>query len=85
MACGLAIVLFALIFKHNYLFALILSQNLTFYACTLYYRSTDLSVQISPEDAAQAACRTILETMLLGLTSFDEANPGHIQIIEEVQ
>ena len=44
-----------------------------------------LSVQISPEDAAQAACRTILETMLLGLTSFDEANPGHIQIIEEVQ
>lgn len=44
-----------------------------------------LSAQLVPEEAAREACRTILETMLLGLASFDEANPGHIQIMEEVQ
>ena len=51
----------------------------------LNMRSGYLSARLAPEEAAGEACRTILETMLLGLVSFDEANPGHIQIMEEVQ
>ena len=48
-------------------------------------RSGYLSARLAPEEAAGEVCRTILETMFLGLVSFDEANPGHIQIMEEVQ
>ena len=44
-----------------------------------------LSVHLAPEEAARETCRTILNTMLLGLASFDGANPGHIHIMEEVQ
>lgn len=51
----------------------------------LNMRSGYLSAQLAPEEAAREACRTILETMLLGLAAFCEANPGHIQIMEEVQ
>ena len=48
-------------------------------------QSGKLSVMIDKNDATNEKCRTIFETMLAGLASFDEANPKHIQIIEEVQ
>lgn len=48
-------------------------------------QSGKLSVMIDENDASNEKCRTIFETMLAGLASFDEVNPNHIQIIEEVQ
>lgn len=44
-----------------------------------------LSAHIDDVAAKQERCKTIFETMLHGLASFDEANPRRIQIIEEVQ
>ncbi len=44
-----------------------------------------LSAFVSEKDAEDIRCQTIFKTLILGLQSFDEANPGYIQILEEVQ
>ena len=44
-----------------------------------------LSAFVSQTQAKTTECRTIFKTLILGLTSFDEGNPGYLQIFEEVQ
>ena len=45
----------------------------------------DLFVKIPQRKAEDIQCRTIFQTLVLGLKSFDLSNPGKIQIFEEVQ
>lgn len=51
----------------------------------LTVRDGYLSAFLAEKDAADPQARTIFSTMLLGLASFDEGNPGHILIFEEVR
>ena len=51
----------------------------------LKMRDGFLKAVIKKDDAVREDCRVIFKTLLLGLKSFDEANPGYIQINEEVQ
>lgn len=44
-----------------------------------------LSAFVKDEKTADVKCRTLFSTLVLGLKAFDEANPGYIQIFEEVQ
>lgn len=44
-----------------------------------------LSAYVSQKDAENENCQVIFKTLNLGLQSFDESNPGYIQISEEVQ
>lgn len=44
-----------------------------------------LSAFVKDKNAADVKCRTLFSTLVLGLRAFDEANPGYIQIFEEVQ
>ncbi len=51
----------------------------------LVQKNALLSIIVPKNEAETTQCRTIFKTMLLGLASFNEANPGYIQIFEEVQ
>ncbi len=51
----------------------------------LKMRDGFLKAVIKKDDAKREDCRVIFKTLTLGLKSFDEANPGYIQINEEVQ
>ena len=44
-----------------------------------------LSARISGEEAARESCRTVLQTLTLGLQALEDAYPEHLQIVEEVQ
>ena len=51
----------------------------------LKMRDGFLSALVDEKKAHSVECQTIFMTLLLGLRSFDEGNPGYIQIFEEVQ
>lgn len=44
-----------------------------------------LSAFVGENNAVGIKCQTIFSTLILGLRAFDEANPGYLQIFEEVQ
>ena len=44
-----------------------------------------LSASVSEEEAAEEKCRTVFQTLALGLRALEDAYPEHLQIVEEVQ
>ena len=44
-----------------------------------------LSAFVNKTNAEGIECQTVFSTLILGLRAFNEANPGYLQIFEEVQ